>query len=145
MVSGKKRGGKWRDLALVAVLATLAGITEGLVYSAPPNHYIYWLVGGFGIAIIGYLAFDETPLLAVGTIPMFIVVQDAASYLVMFGGKFPPTWYADYFPNSFLWTPIPVLNIPTFYVIFVAITLTVFLFVRRGQPFYDPPEPANPP
>lgn len=130
MPPAKRRSGKWRDLFLVAILAGIAGVTEGLVYSEPPNPYIYWLLGGIGVAIIGYLAFDETPVLAVATIPFFIVVQDAVSYLVM-RGDFPPTWYSGFFPDSFLWDPLPVLNVPTFYAIFTGFTLVVFLLARR--------------
>jgi hypothetical protein len=126
----KRRSGKWRDLLLVAILAGIAGVTEGLVYNEPPNPYIYWLAGGIGVAIIGYLAFDENPVLAAVTIPFFIVIQDAVSYLVM-RGDFPPTWYSGFFPDSFLFDPIPVINIPTFYVVFVGFTLVVFLLVKR--------------
>ena len=121
--------GKWRDLFLVVILAAIAGATEGLAYSEPPNPYMYWLLGGIGIVIIGYFAFDETPILAIATVPLFIVVQDAVSYLVMFR-DFPPTWYPAYFPDSFLWDPIPVLNVPTFYVVFVAASLVVFAAVK---------------
>ena len=124
--------GKWRDLALVAILAAIAGITEGLVYSEPPNPYIYWLLGGVGIVIIGYFAFDETPILAIATVPLFIVVQDAVSYLVMFR-EFPPTWYPAYFPDSFLWDTVPVLNVPAFYVLFLAASLTTFALVKGRQ------------
>ena len=130
MSNDNKKSGKWRDLVLVAILAGIAGITEGLVYTEPPNPYLYWLVGGIGIAIIGYFAFDETPILAAATIPFFIVVQDAVSYLVMLR-EFPPTWYSSYFPESFIWEPLPVLNIPTFYVIFIGLTLVVFAIVKR--------------
>ena len=55
MPAAKRRSGKWRDLLLVAILAGIAGVTEGLVYNEPPNPYIYWLAGGIGVAIIGYL------------------------------------------------------------------------------------------
>lgn len=129
MVFGKK-GGKWRDLFLVAVLASIAGATEGLVYNEPPNPYLYWLLGGIGIIIIGYFAFDENPALAVATVPLFIVFQDAVSYLVMTGGQFPPTWYSDWFPQSFLWEIVPVLNVPAFYLVFLGASLTVFALVK---------------
>ena len=129
MVLGKK-GGKWRDLFLVAVLASIAGATEGLVYSEPPNPYLYWLLGGIGIIIIGYFAFDENPALAVATVPLFIVFQDAVSYLVMTGGQFPPTWYSDWFPQSFLWEIVPGLSVPAFYLVFLGVSLTVFALVK---------------
>lgn len=126
-----KTTGKWWDLLLVALLAVLAGVAEGMVYKAPPNPYIYWSICAIAVLIIAYFAFDRTPALALGMIPMFIVVQDAVSYLVMTSGGFPPTWYADYFPRSFLWEPLPVLNIPAFYVLFVGITLIIFIVVKR--------------
>lgn len=127
-----RKGGKWRDLVLVAILAAIAGITEGMVYNEPPDPYIYWLVGGLGIVIIGYFAFDETPILALATVPLFIVVQDAVSYIVM-RGEFPPTWYSAYFPDSFLFEPLPVLQVPVFYLLFIAITVVVFAVVKRRE------------
>jgi len=138
-VSCMKGSGKWRDLLLVGILAIIAGATEGLVYNEAPNPYIYWLLGGIGVSIVAYFAFDDSGILAAATIPFFIVIQDATSYLIMTGGEFPPTWYPNYFPESFLWESAPILNVPNFYILFLATSLVVFAIFkrRRGPPITD--------
>lgn len=46
---------------------------------------------------------------------------------------FPPTWYSAYFPDCLLWNPIPQLNIPAFYALFVGISLLVSLVVKARE------------